>query len=190
MPEQRISSGMLLSKPLAIISDKVLLVEGQYEVYFFEELHKHLGLTSIQILNVEGKNNFANVLPIFLKHPDFKQVAAYAIIRDADDSRTTTFSSIKGLLQSHGQPCPRTWSDFASADSHKVGVFIMPGNAEVGMLESLCLQAVADHPIMFCVDDFMRCLREKLPANAVDDPKDRARAFYPKNVDKARVQAF
>lgn len=175
----------------SIITDaKFLLVEGQDEVKFFEALLKHLNLKGIQIYEVGGKDNLHKKFPAFLRDPHIYQVTAYAIIRDADANRASAFESIKRLLQSQGQPCPATWNDFAVTDSLKVGIFIMPGNAETGMLESLCLQTIANHPIMPCVESFMQCLEDNLERKLTDEPKDRGKAYYPKNEEKARMHIF
>jgi hypothetical protein len=162
-----------------ITSDKLLLVEGEDERNFFTALCTHLGLKGMQIIPYKGKPNLPNVFVAVLNTPNFDQVSAYAIIRDADVSQQSALESIKDLLQKHGQICPQKHAEIASAGSLKVGVFIMPGNsATSGMLEDLCLQTVAGHEAMPCVESFMDCL--KAPGAT----------FHPQNPSKAKVQAF
>jgi hypothetical protein len=55
----------------------------------------------------------------------------------------------------------------------KVGIYIMPGNKNEGMLESLCLQIVEHEKEYKCIEEFFNCIPEK-----------------PKNIAKAKVQAF
>lgn len=169
------------SKPKPIVSQKVLLVEGNDEVNFLGEVLKHLGFRidmDIQIREVGGKYKFRNDFPAFLKDPNFRQVTAYAIVRDADDNAEATLDSIQGLLRDNGQPCPGKHGDFASDGQLKVGVFIMPGNPNGSMLEDLCLQSVQYHPVMPYVETFMSSLRAN--QNVV----------FPRNVSKAKLQAF
>lgn len=180
------------SRLTGIVHEKVLLVEGKDEVNFFEVLLKHLGLNNIQTMEVGGKDKFLDEFPTFLVLPGFERVTAYAIIRDADTNHGLTLESIKGLLKRHNQPCPRRSGEFESisASSCKVGIFIIPGNAETGMLESLCLQTVADHPVMSCVNKLMRCLDENLTKKLAEDLKDRGKSWYPRNEEKARLHIF
>lgn len=164
-----------------ITSRSVLLIEGNDEINFFNSLLSHMGVMQgvVQTRSVKGKDNFQYELPAFLNDPNFSLVTAYAIIRDADDDETAALQSIKALLQEYQQPCPRCHADFAFNDDRtlKVGVFVIPGNAP-GMLEDMCLQSVATHPIMPHVNDFI--------VNVDNTMGDQA----PKNKSKAKVQAF
>jgi hypothetical protein len=58
----------------------------------------------------------------------------------------------------------------------KIGIFIMPGNSDTGMLEDLCLETVKDHPAMECVNTFIDCVSK------LESP--------PNNLAKAKAQAF
>lgn len=175
---------------LSISSRKILLVEGQDEIHFFHAFLKHLNIEGVQLLSVGGKHQFPVKFPVFLNAPGFEQLISYAIIRDADTSHISTFDSIKDLLNKHGQPLPSKSGEFTIAPPTKVGIFILPGNSEQGMLESLCLQTVADHPAMPCVESFMRCLDSTLQRKRSGGLKDDAKAFHPKNEEKARMLAF
>ena len=189
--------------PLIISSPTVLLVEGKDEIHFFAALFRHIspevtteiiGTNSqqcivknaisgvnIEVREVGGKDQFPNVLPLFLIDPGFPQVKAYAIIRDADLNAEDTLTSIQDLLKRNNQPCPTKSAEFASNDngSLRVGIFIMPGpSAAHGMLEDLCLLSVGQHPIMPHVTDFMEQVKNIRGKEA------------PKNKSKATVQAF
>ena len=167
-------------EPPEIICKVVLLIEGDDEARFFEALLKHVGLVpnvDIQLRKLEGKDN-RRAFEAFLRDPGFPIVTAYAIVRDADADVKDTLKSIQKLLRDHGQPCPKGHGMFAHNDTLKVGIFIMPGNTPSGMLEDLCLQSVADHPIMPHVEDFMAQVKSVMQEKA------------PKNESKAKVQAF
>src|SRR6266700_3272494 len=101
---------------------KVLLVEGSDEVNYLSELLKYLVLdptTDVQPIEVDGKYNFRNEFPAFLKDSKFPQVTAYAIMRDADDSFELTLKSIQGLLNDNSQPCPRNMGNLLVMDIAK-----------------------------------------------------------------------
>lgn len=173
----------------AITHSKALLVEGQDEVNFFHAFLHHLGLIDVQVIEVGGKYSFQNEFPTFLALSGSERITAFAIIRDADLSHASTFSSIKNLLETFGQPCPTESGKFTDTPT-KVGVFILPGNAETGMLESLCLQAVSDHPSMPCVEQFIYCLGETLERKKSETSDSTHIAYYPKNEEKAKMLAF
>jgi hypothetical protein len=165
-----------------IVSNTVLLIEGNDEINFFNALLLHMGMApdvEMQTRAVKGKGNFEDELPAFLNDPNFSRVTAYAIIRDADGNAEGTVSSIKYLLNANLQPCPEDHAGFALNNDHtlKVGIFVMPGKTP-GMLEDLCLQSVISHPIMPYVNDFIAKVNETMG--------DRA----PRNQSKAKVQAF
>lgn len=65
----------------------------------------------------------------------------------------------------------------------RVGVFLLPDGESDGMLEDLCLQAVADDPVVPCVDAYLKCVNEKRA--------EAKRASIPQNkLPKARALAF
>lgn len=155
-----------------------LLVEGKDEIGFFGAILKQMGVTdAVWIGDVGGKDQFPAKLPAALNIPGFRQnCRAYAIIRDADLSADASFDSIKGLLAKFSQPVPSQRGIFTVGTVPRVGVYIMPGNSETGMLESLCMQSVADHAIIPCIDAFMQCV--EVVAGPPSNPhKFRAKSF-------------
>jgi hypothetical protein len=167
--------------PAAIQKTRALLVEGKDEVQFFDALLGQMALSSIQVVEVGGKDRLRNEFPALLNDPGFSSLAAYAIVRDADVSFPSALQSVCCLLKKHGEPCPRKHGEFSSAGGRRVGIYVMPGNFAEGMLETLCLRTVEDHPVMPCVNGFMDCLRQALRGDETRLPKNEA---------KARVQGF
>lgn len=168
---------------------KVLLVEGKDEINFFDALLKHCEVDNVDIREVGGKTKFPDELEAFLLSFD-KQVQAYAIIRDADNGAASAFQSVAGLLHKQNEPVPTGPTQYAENDKRRVGVFIMPGNQSEGMLEDLCMQTVADHPAMNCVNGFIGCLEQSLPVKQPNTPKDPDQSYFPKNLSKAKALAF
>lgn len=178
-------------KPEEVKKERVLLVEGRDELNYFTALLKFIHLEDhVQIIEIGGKDKFLDTFPAFLNLPGFNQITAYAIIRDADDSHINTYESIKGLLKKYGQPCPPHSNAYYTGNGVKVGIFILPGNAETGMLESLCLQTIANHPAMPCVEDFMRCINANLEQKPSHSLHDTTKMYRPKNGEKAKLLAF
>ncbi len=160
-----------------ISKKKVLAVEGEDEGNFFEVLLEHMGITDCEIHPVGGKNQFKNKLPALVRMTGFSDVEVLAVIRDADENASAAFKNIRNILKKEGLKAPTRMNQFSSnTDKPIVGIFIMPGNSDTGMLEDLCLRTVEDHPAMRCVNSFIDCVLK------LDKP--------PKNPSKARAQAF
>ncbi len=168
---------------------KVLLVEGKDEENFFKALLKHWAISGVRVSNVNGKDKFPIELEAFLLTYG-SQVHAYGIIRDADRSREDAFKSVVNLLKRRGELYPKKIGAYGENEIRKVGVFIMPGNQEEGMLEDLCLQTVADHPVMACTEQYFSCLRATLDPISPSQPKKQGSHYYPKNQSKAKALAF
>jgi hypothetical protein len=163
-----------------ITSRNVIAVEGDDEKHFFGKLLRHIEVGSFDIRCVGGKNQFKNKLPALVKTSGFfradgsPSIEHLAIVRDKDQD--DAFKSIANIVAKAGLTPPDKHGGFSKAKP-KVGIFIMPGDTVDGtMLEDLCLRTVDGHRAMDCVREFASCVAE-LP-----DP--------PKNMSKARVQAF
>jgi hypothetical protein len=59
----------------------------------------------------------------------------------------------------------------------RVSVFILPDSKTKGMLETICISSVKEDPAIECVNAYIKCLKDELKAP-------------PKNIEKARMQAF
>jgi 5S rRNA maturation endonuclease (ribonuclease M5) len=154
---------------------KVLAVEGKDDVNFLNALLKHAGITNFEVYEVGGKQQFKDKLPALVRMSGFSDVEVLAIIRDADNNAETAFESIRNILKKEKLKPPVQINQF-SEGSPKIGIFIMPGNSDAGMLEDLCLKTVEDHPAMCCVESFIDCVSK------LENP--------PNNIAKAKAQAF
>ncbi|MBF0537096.1 MAG: hypothetical protein HQL03_02470 [Nitrospirae bacterium] len=163
-----------------IVSKIILAVEGKDEKNFFEALLKHMGIEGCEINDVGGKDQFSNKLPALKKKTtNFKGVQFLGIIRDAEESAENTFRSVINILQTLKFPTPDKMNQFTSPEkgTPAVGIYIMPGNADSGMLEDLCLMLAKDHHACQCVERFIDGCAE-----ALQQP--------PKNIPKAKAQAY
>lgn len=158
-----------------ISSNKVLAVEGTDEYNFFDALFKHIGINDVQIEEVGGKDQFKDKLPALVRTSGFSAVEIFAVIRDADINANNAFRSVKNILKKEGFVLPNNKNQFRDG-TPKVGIYIMPGNSDKGMLEDLCLLSVMERPAMLCVNQFSECCEN------LDD--------IPKNLSKSRAQAY
>ena len=158
-----------------INKNKVLAVEGKDEVNFFKALLEHIEVTGFQVFDVAGKAQFKKKLPALVKMSGFSDVKLLAVIRDADDDANAAFGSIKYILSTQNLKPPAKKNQFSDGNP-RIGIFIMPGDSDVGMLEDLCLKTVKDHPAMECVNNFSDCV------SGLQNP--------PKIIAKTRAQTF
>ncbi len=169
-------------KPRIIKEEKLLIVDGKDEENFFQALFKKKDIRGVQIVPAEGKDNFDTELSANIKATGSENLKSLALLRDADQSAKNAFESVRSALKNNKLPSPMKSGEFATDNSLKVGVFIIPDGINEGMLESLCLSTVKGEGIMKCIDSFMECVRE-LPQNDKTYKQ-------PKNWEKARVRAF
>ncbi len=153
-----------------ITSEKILLVEGKDEELFFEALTKSLEIKNIQIIEIKGKDNFKTIIPNLINLKNFKDVKIIGVVRDADNDAQASFESICNSLKNAKLDCPKT--DAFTNGAVKVGIFIMPGKKQKGMLEDLCLKTISKNE-KECIDTFFDCFPDK-----------------PKNISKSKLQAY
>ena len=154
---------------------KVIAVEGTDEVYFLDALLRHLKITDVEVRDVGGRDQFKSKLPALVRMSGFSDVRFLAIIRDADDDADAAFDSVRNILRDQRLEPPDRMNQFSDGNP-RIGVFIMPGNSDTGMLEDLCLKTVGEHPAMECVNAFSDCVA------GLNNP--------PKIMAKAKAQAF
>jgi hypothetical protein len=162
-----------------IEESKVILVEGKDDLEFIREFLKFEGISGVRIEEVKGTGNFEEYVGYFVKKTGFRSnVKIFAVIRDADESETKAFESVKRILESDevNIPVPEKNMEFFKGEK-TVGIFVMPGSGESGMLEDLCLKSVEGHPNMECVDEFIKCIEEKDNKKLNQPAKRKALAF-------------
>ncbi len=154
----------------------LIAVEGKDEINFIKALFKHIKPdANFDIMEVGGKQQFNNKIPVLKRVSGFSDVDKFLIICDADDNAENTFKGIINLLRKEKLPTPLKVNTF-SKGTPQVCIFLMPGSSENGMLEDLCLKTVKDNPAMKCVNSFIDC------AKGLGEP--------PKNIAKAKAQAY
>jgi hypothetical protein len=161
---------------LKIEQPNVLVVEGREEELFFGALIKHLGLGNIQTIPIGGKGQLPPKLKALAASPRFSEVISLGIVRDANADPDAAFQSVRDALQTVNLPAPDRPLMFVDGRP-RVGVLILPELGTPGMLEDLCLRAVAQDPAMLCVEQYFKCLQQEGLSLA-------------NNMSKAKVQVF
>ncbi|HOK58355.1 MAG TPA: hypothetical protein PK659_06685 [Methanothrix sp.] len=154
----------------------VIVVEGKEDKLFFEALIRHLELQNIQVISSEGKDNFRIKLKAVMNLPGSYEIESIAIVRDGDANPESAFQSVCDALRNAGLPVPAHPGAFVG-DKPRAAVLILPGPDAPGMLEDLCLKAVAEDPAMRCTAEYFECLRRNC-------------LYFSGNVAKAKIQVF
>ena len=171
---------MISRSPVPISLSKVLLVEGQTPVHFFEALLQHLKLSNqVEIHDFGGAENLRAALRALVASSDFRtRVKSLGVVRDAESDAKTARQSVDDALIA---------ADLAK--DVRASVFILPDNDRPGMIETLCLDSVRDEPVFACVEEFFECAKNHgvKPRTPSRDPKSYAQAFLATRQD---VQLF
>jgi len=137
-------------------SKKKLLVEGSADLYFIAELwRKQMGTDALKhfsILDCGGKNNLLQTLADFKNDQHVLWRVAptthLGIVIDADESAENTLRSVSDALGRGGLiGCPMTLNSqgiIYEVDALRLGVWIMPNNADAGMAEDMFLTFFPD----------------------------------------------
>ncbi|MGH8247673.1 MAG: DUF3226 domain-containing protein [Gammaproteobacteria bacterium] len=132
--------------PKPIEATRMLLGEGVEEELFVMALLKHLGISGVQVENYSGKAGLTPFMKALKNRPGFVQVEKLGILRDADDDPGGAASSVESSI-----------AQAAFAPELTVRKLVLPGGAEIGALENLCLQSLAGRPIVTCFEEYLGC---------------------------------
>lgn len=146
-----------------IKSKRLLLVEGNDEKWFCIQLIKAIEMNQnpenldIQVIDIQGNQNFSSSLSLIVKSPYFDEVTTIGFIRDAEknpaeSSYNSTCTSIKKYLSNF--PIPEIGKT-KTENGLTCGIFIMPDNKTAGMLENLCLESVRTNPLYGNAEDYV-----------------------------------
>lgn len=152
--------------PESINSQKILIVEGRDDMNFYKELLNHLNINDIQIIPVNGKDQFDSKIAALILTTGFSQVRTIGIIRDADTTAGGAFESICRLLTKHHLPHPTVSGEVINQERIRVGVYIAPDNQNIGAIEDLILLSVNHLDSIRCINAFFQCANIQEPVNS------------------------
>ncbi|MBI5418255.1 hypothetical protein HZA55_10000 [Candidatus Poribacteria bacterium] len=170
-----------MDKKTKIESTCLLAVEGKDECNFFEALLKHINLNNIQIVDIGGKDKFPNEFQNLYNMERFNKIEYLGFIRDAEKNPAqSAFDSICRVLNEHKLSIPAKINEIKNNTNPNIGIFIMPDNSGMGMLENLCLKTIELSPQYTCVNEFIACFTQH--------QKEEEKIIF--NDPKARVQTY
>ena len=158
---------------------KQVVVEGEEDVRVLDALRRHLDISDIQIVSCGGYDNLSNFLRTLRALPDFGRLRSLAVVVDADRNAEGRRQGVSDRLASAGLPRPKEPLEPVLESGLTVAYLVVPHDAPGTMMEDVCLNSVADDPVMECVERYFVCV-------------DQADTGGPRDVwmSKARVHAF
>lgn len=163
-------------RQIEIEQEKLLVVEGADDARLFKALMKYIGVSEIQVLNADGKDNIRKMLKVIPSSPGYSKVTSIGVVRDADANADGAFQSVRDALRDANLPVPDAPLSLVEGGI-RVAVLIMPHGKPAGAIEDVCLDSVAGDAAMGCVKDYLNCIK----SSAVEQPN---------NLRKAEAQAF
>jgi hypothetical protein len=153
-----------------------LLVEGNDALAFFIALLGKMKIDRIQVQNFGGNDELPDFLAGLKGSSNFSQtVVSLGVVRDAENDPKSAFLRVCSALDSVQLPKPEQ-PEIQTDSEPRISILILPDANTSGMLETVCLRAVADDPVMVCIDEYFKCVNQK--------------GLCPRLLDKARLQAF
>src|SRR5947209_13243057 len=119
--------------PGPVTLSKLLLVEGDTPMHFFEALLRDLGLhNDIEIRNFRGVGDFKTFLVNLADTDEFKRlIISVGVVRDAEEKPATAArAAVEYALTAAGLTPTRT-------PPVRTSIFILPDNTNEGMIETL-----------------------------------------------------
>jgi hypothetical protein len=161
-----------------ITESKQLLVEGKDVEIIFSLFIEQMGISDLQIQDYGGVDEFPGFLEQFVFSHKFRSgnVVSLGIVRDAETSAEAAFQSICGALDRVKLTKPDL-PLVPKGVNPKINILILPDASTPGMLETLLLRAVANDPVMVCIDQYFDCINQQTE-------------YLPSPIDKAKALAF
>jgi hypothetical protein len=134
--------------PVAVSLSKVLLVEGDTCLHFFEALLSELGLEDeVEVRHFGGVQQLRAFVRAFASTSAFRDVVtSLGVVRDAETDAKGARQSVEDALTVAGLP-----------EGVQTSVFILPDNKRRGMIETLCVDSIRQDPVFSCVEEFFQC---------------------------------
>ena len=148
---------MARTRQLNPTTRRLVAVEGREEVLFFNALVRDLGLGGIEVWNYDGTSQLRGWLGALVRTPGFRKLDSLLLTRDADENPDGAVQSLCDAAVHAGLEPRRDLGQMGTGQP-RVCLYVMPGNRRPGTLEHLCLNSVAEEPVMTCVNAFFDCV--------------------------------
>ena len=173
---------------------RLLLVEGPDDDQFFRRLMSQVPKTNTLISNLSrykigmfgGKDKLSEYLIEVIQTPNFKYLDKIWIVRDADYNMTESEQAVgapQRVLQSVNTAISNAYSKssrdltppelqglmLSTEGRPSFSLMVLPDSnvSAEGSLETMLLKALADDPMLGCVDEYFECVKKCHPESEV-----------------------
>lgn len=171
--EETTSESVQLGLNSDVHSDRVLIVEGSFDAGFFRALLNYHDRRRVQIITIEGRDNFPARAVARLLSDDKEQLRWIGLANDADDNPTGAVMRLQGVLRRFNEKrrqgrigplfgVPSTsWVRSNGESGRSATLFVFPSATEQGDVERWIWSAMdPTSPIVPCVESFVDCLTQ------------------------------
>lgn len=162
-----------------ITHDTVLVVEGRDMFGFFLALLTELGLQNrIEIRNAGGIQDWPGFLLALPTVSGFGAVVSLGLVRDCETDPARAYQDVCNALRGAALPVPAAaLQPTQPPPPPRVTVMLLPDPNTPGMLETLCWRALASHPLVPCVEQYLDCVRKQTGQPLAHEEKSRVYAY-------------
>jgi hypothetical protein len=164
------------SLPLELDKPKLLIGEGKDEVLIFSALLNYLGIDDVNVEDYGGKDKLPAYLEVLRLRPGFGDLQSLGVTRDADSNPLGAFASISNHLRQREFVTPAA-PGIMEAGIPRVGIIILPGGQQPGMLENLVLEALRPDRMTNCIDQYFQCVAAVRGRELIQMSKARVHAW-------------
>lgn len=143
---------------------RLILCEGKSDASFIRRLLNERKLTGFQIgfpnqttARAFGKDAFGSYLEFLKPRRGFNGLRHLVVLADADENPESSLSSVQEHLRKAQFAAPDEVGRTNREQSPSVTILMLPGPNSKGNLETLLLQAVQDHALAKCFEEYRRC---------------------------------
>jgi hypothetical protein len=143
--------------------ERVLFLEGAFDVNFFRALLKANGRSRIRIERLAGVTGFRSKILVRSQEPRFRSVRWLGVAIDGDTNPHGRYVSVRDavrLIKSVKFTIPEAaWvASTPGPSEQKLVIFVFPDGRNSGDIETYLRNAVQDQPASTCVDQYLECL--------------------------------
>lgn len=154
----------------------LVLGEGRDDCAVFQKVAETAELSGLKFEELGGKDYFVKRLKQLRLSPEFTrgQIQRILITRDADDSWEASLRSLSDAVERVFGPKIANTREWVAVNAHcEIALWIVPGDHQPGMLETLCLEVAKEAaPSDFeCLDQFASCLEKQAQATLHEKEK-------------------
>jgi hypothetical protein len=152
--------------PFQLEEDRLLLVEGDFDLGFLRALLDRHGRKGVQVAQLDGIGSVGAKVAVRAIRPGFDKLRWLGLARDADRDARAAHQSLRDAINRASAFLPltiprRSWERTTSeAGRCSVTLFVFPDGEREGDFERYLWEGLTSEPAATCVEAYVSCLRD------------------------------